>query len=155
MQIASLSVHPWKFIGRKSKVQLSIIVCFTGTALQVSSSATPWLIAKFTMMKVCLCTSRPAILWVEAEFDGESCEKKGTRDVEECQPMLPLAHKTSRQKALTVERSLQQVKACTQSVFVSASHLHIKTPGVLVLSLLLLLPLWSTSPSFSPPWLFS
>lgn len=61
MQIASLSVHPWKFIGRKSKVQLSIIVCFTGTALQVSSSATLWLIAKFTMTKVCLCTSQPAM----------------------------------------------------------------------------------------------
>lgn len=109
--------------------------------------------------KVCLCTSRPAMKHLDSLTRGWmarlSCEKKRTRDVEECQPMLPLARKTSRQKALTVDRSRQQVKACTQSVFVSASHMHIKTPGVLVLSLLLLLPLWSTSPSFSPPWLFS
>lgn len=159
MQIASLFVHPWKFIGRKSKVQLSMIVCFTGTALQVSSSATPWLIAKFTMMKVCLCTSRPAmkrldsltrgwIWWRELWEKGD--ERRGRMPADAAARAQNIQTKSTHSR-----ESLQQVKACTQSVFVSASHLHIKTPGVLVLSLLLLLPLWSTSPSFSPPWLFS
>lgn len=91
-------------------------------------------------------------VWLAVQFDDELWGKEDKR-CRRIQAMRLLVQQTSRQKALTGESSLQRVKACTQSVFVLASNLHITADRVFILLLLHLLSLWSTSSSFSLSWL--